>query len=273
MWRKLTTYGPFPQGNPSRQARDASAQMLTGIQYRILKRISPAEPDCCSGSFYAGKSKLAVLLGDEFFARIVGKVIIDFGCGEGADAVEMAGKGARRVIGIDIGEDLLQSARQKALSRGVQNNCLFVSATNERADIIVSLDAFEHFADPAGILRIMDTLLQPAGEVLVSFGPTWYHPLGGHLFSVFPWAHLIFSEKALILWRSTFKTDGATRFSEVAGGLNRMTIAKFDKLIADSPFKLVSFELVPIRKLRPFHNRLTREFTTALVRCRLVKRR
>ncbi len=52
----------------------------------------------------------------------------------------------------------------------------------------------------------MNTLLQPAGEVLVSFGPTWYHPLGGHLFSVFPWAHLIFSEKALIRWRSTFKT-------------------------------------------------------------------
>ena len=78
----------------------------------------------------------------------------------------------------------------------------------------------------------MDQHLQPGGEVLVSFGPTWYHPLGGHLFSVFPWAHLIFSEKALISWRSAFKTDGATRFSEVAGGLNQMTIAKFEALVA-----------------------------------------
>jgi len=118
----------------------------------------------------------------------------------------------------------------------------------------------------------MNHLLQPTGEVLVCFGPTWYHPLGGHLFSVFPWAHLIFSEKALIRWRSTFKTDGATRFSEVAGGLNQMTIAKFEELIAGSPLELASLELVPIKKLRHFHNRFTREFTTAVVRGRLVKR-
>jgi hypothetical protein len=56
--------------------------------------------------------------------------------------------------------------------------------------------------------------------------------LGGHLFSVFPWAHLIFSEQALIRWRSDFKSDGATRFSEVAGGLNQMTIRRFERLIA-----------------------------------------
>src|ERR1022692_4154602 len=79
--------------------------MLTGIQYRILKRISPRAPDCCSGSAYEGKSKLAVLMGDEFFTKIAG-----------AEAVEMAGRGAQRVIGIDIREDLLQAARQKALS-------------------------------------------------------------------------------------------------------------------------------------------------------------
>jgi len=211
-------------------------------------------------------------MGDEFFGKIAGKVVIDFGCGEGAEAVEMAGRGAERVIGIDIRENVLQTARQLAVSTDVQNTCLFVSSTNELADIVVSLDAFEHFADPGEILRIMDKLLQPAGAVLVSFGPTWYHPLGGHLFSVFPWAHLIFSETALIRWRSTFKTDGATRFGEVAGGLNQMTIARFEKLVADSPLKFDSLELVPIRKLRRLQNRFTREFTTAIVRARLLKR-
>ncbi len=247
--------------------------ILTDIQYRILKRLSPQAPDCCTGSIYEGKSKLAVLMGEDIFEKIAGKVIIDFGCGEGADAVEMAGKGAKRVIGIDIREDLLEKARQKARGAGVQNTCIFASSTEELADIVVSVDAFEHFSDPAGVLRTMSALLEPNGEVLVSFGPTWYHPLGGHLFSVFPWAHLIFSEKALIRWRSTFKTDGATRFSEVAGGLNQMTIAKFEKLIARSPFSFASLELVPIKKLRHFHSPLTREFTTAIVRCHLVKRR
>jgi SAM-dependent methyltransferase len=199
-------------------------------------------------------------------------VVVDFGCGEGSDAVELAGKGARRVIGIDNREDVLQTARQKAIRAGVQGTCVFATSTNELADIVISMDAFEHFADPAEILRIMNALLKPSGEVLVAFGPTWYHPLGGHLFSIFPWAHLLFSEKALIRWRSTFKTDGATRFGEVAGGLNQMTVAKFQRLVADSPLQFANLDLVPIRKVRLFHNRLTREFTTAIVRCRLVKR-
>jgi SAM-dependent methyltransferase len=248
------------------------SEMLTNIQCRILTRISPREPSCCSGSAYTCKSKLATLLGDEVLNKIAGKVVIDFGCGDGSEALEMAKRGAKRVIGIDIREDILQVARQKALSSGLQNKCLFVSSTHELADLLVSVDAFEHFADPVGILNCMSTLLQPGGEVLISFGPTWYHPLGGHLFSVFPWAHLIFSEKALIRWRSSFKTDGATRFSEVAGGLNQMTIGKFEKLIDGSPFRCANLELVPIRKLQRLHNRLTREFTTAIVRCRLVKR-
>src|SRR5208283_2003369 len=126
------------------------------------------------------------------------KTVVDFGCGEGADAIEMAQKGAKRVIGIDIREEILRTARQKALDAGVQDACVFATSTKEPADVVVSVDAFEHFADPAEILGIMDTLLGPSGQVLASFGPTWYHPLGGHLFSVFPWAHLLFSEKALI---------------------------------------------------------------------------
>lgn len=211
-------------------------------------------------------------MGSDFFDRTAGKIVIDFGCGEGSEAIEIASQGAKRVIGLDIREDSLATARQRAASAGVQDTCCFTTSTNELADVVVSMDAFEHFSDPAAILRIMDSLLRPEGEVLVSFGPTWYHPLGGHVFSVFPWSHLIFSEEALLLWRSTFKTDGATRFSEVTGGLNQMTIARFQALVAASPFTFEHFELVPVRQAEVFHNRFTREFTTAIVRCRLVKR-
>jgi SAM-dependent methyltransferase len=245
--------------------------MLDSFQYRILKRISPGNPNK-GASVYEGKSKLAMLLGPDIFSRIAGKVVIDFGCGEGGDAVEMAQKGAKTVIGIDNREDVLQAARQQAAAKGVSDLCTFATSTEEMADVVISLDAFEHFGDPAAVLRIMSSLLKPGGEVHASFGPTWYHPLGGHLFSVFPWAHLLFSEKALIRWRSTFKTDGATRFSEIAGGLNQMTVARFRELVAASPFELADFEAVAIRKVRPFHNRLTREFFTSFVRARLIQR-
>lgn len=246
--------------------------MLIGLQYRLLKRISPSEPGHMSGAAYKNRSKLQVLLGNRLAESMTGKVVIDFGCGEGDEAIELALQGARKVIGVDLREPLLDRARQKAVAIGLGDRCLFLKEANEKADAIVSIDSFEHFSDPASVLRVMHEHLLPGGFVAVSFGPTWYHPYGGHLFSVFPWAHLIFSEAALVRWRSDLRHDGATRFSEVEGGLNQMTIARFERLVRKSPFRVELIEAVPIRKLRFIHNRFTQEFTTAIVRCKLVKR-
>jgi|SRR6185437_12760403 len=133
-----------------------------------------------------GKSKLATLLGNDIYDRIADKTVIDFGCGDGDDAIELAQKGAERVIGIDICDEVLETARKKAAESEAGCKCAFVRSTEERADVLISLDSFEPFAEPARILQQMSSLLQPSGEVLASFGPTWFHPLGGHLFSVFP---------------------------------------------------------------------------------------
>jgi SAM-dependent methyltransferase len=243
------------------------------VGYHVLRALSrDGETGAMDGSAYTGRSKLDVLFGPGFREEIAGRTVVDFGCGTGAEAVDMAQHGAGRVIGIDIQESFLERARERAAEAGVAERCTFATRSPDLADVIVAVDSFEHFADPAAILRSMREMLRPGGFVLASFGPTWYHPLGGHLFSVFPWAHLVFTERALIRWRSDFKTDGATRFEEVAGGLNRMTIARFEKIVAESPFAFDRLELVPIRRLRRLANRFTREATTATVRCKLVPR-
>lgn len=243
------------------------------LGYRLLRRISAdGITGYCNGSAYQGVSKLEKLLGKRIWEETKDKVVIDFGCGDGTDAVEVAERGARKVIGIDIRERALAKARQTALERGVAERCTFATQTDETADVILSLDAFEHFDNPAAILRIMRKLVKDEGCVIAAFGPTWYHPLGGHLFSPFPWAHLIFTEKSLIRWRSDFRSDGATRFGEAEGGLNQLTIRRFKKIVEESDFKFAEFEPVPIRRLRAFANPLTREFTTAIVRCKLVPR-
>lgn len=243
------------------------------VGYHLLRRLSAdGETGYCDGSAYEGVSKIETLLGKKIWAETKDKVVIDFGCGDGEDAVEVAKRGAKRVIGVDIRERALANARQRAEDRGVADRCVFTTKTDEKAEVILSIDAFEHFDDPAEILRIMRRLLQDNGCIIAAFGPTWYHPLGGHLFSPFPFAHLIFTEKSLIRWRSDFKTDGATRFHEAEGGLNQMTIRHFESIVAESDFKFAEFEPVPIRKLKPIANRLTREFTTAIVRCKLVPR-
>lgn len=244
--------------------------MLDQLQYKILKRIAPGDPHAMDGAAYDGKSKVGLYLGDGLTDLIEDKTVIDFGCGEGADSVDLARFGAKKVIGIDIRQSVLEKAKAKAAAAGVEERCEFATSTDAKGDVIVSLDAFEHFENPGAILEIMYGLLKPGGCVMACFGPTWYHPLGGHLFSVFPWAHLVFSEAALIQWRSTIRADGATRFSEVSGGLNQMTIARFERLVGASKFEIERLETVPIRPLRNVHSRLTREFTTALVRAKLV---
>ncbi len=242
------------------------------LGYKLLKSISAdGETAWMDGSAYNNKSKLDVLLGPDFISAIKGKSVIDFGCGEGAEAVEMAQREAGRVIGVDIEERYLNTARSRALRMGVSDKCFFATSTIERADVIVSLDAFEHFSQPAEVLEVMHGLLNPGGCVLASFGPTWYHPLGGHTFSMFPWAHLVFTERALLRWRNSFKPDQGMRFTDA--GLNQMTIRKFELLVEQSPLRFDELRLLPIRKLRAVANRFTREVTTAVVRCKLIPRR
>lgn len=247
--------------------------MFTRLQYRILKRCWPSRPDLIGEhELITGSSRIASIFGEELISRLPGKIAADFGCGEGKEAIELARHGATKVFGVEIRDELHETARKLAREAHVDRICEFVVRPPEKADIILSIDAFEHFLDPEFILREMDSMLALDGEVWISFGPPWYHPLGGHLFSVFPWAHVLFSEKALTRWRSDFKHDGATRFCEVAGGLNQMTITRFEKIVRSSPLRVVSLTVVPIRRLKPLHNRLTREFTTAVVRCRLAKK-
>jgi 2-polyprenyl-3-methyl-5-hydroxy-6-metoxy-1,4-benzoquinol methylase len=242
------------------------------LGYRLLNRICPTgDTGYMTGEAYRNKSKLLTILGPSVIDLVRHKVVIDFGCGPGAEAIEIARFGAQRVIGVDIREKWLNIAREDADKAGLGDRCVFCTTPTEPADIIISLDSFEHFEDPAAILRLMAAYLKPNGEALVSFGPTWYHPLGGHRFSVFPWAHLVFTEEALLRWRKNFyPQQTAQRITEC--GLNKMTIRRFQRLVENSPFRFAAFEARPISRLRRLASPITREVVTSVVICRLVHR-
>src|SRR5204862_4599108 len=115
------------------------------LGYRLLTQIAPCEESVAlNGSAYAGASKLEVLLGHEFFKEIQGKTVLDFGCGPGAEAIEMAQRGARRVLGVDIRQSFLETTRARAIEAGPLHPRAFTSAPEEAADSLVSLHSFEH---------------------------------------------------------------------------------------------------------------------------------
>lgn len=43
-------------------------------------------------------------------------------------------------------------------------------------DYVISVDAFEHLDDPAGVMRSVHATLRPDGAWAASFGQNWFPP-------------------------------------------------------------------------------------------------
>jgi len=175
-------------------------------------------------------------------SMIEGKVVLDFGCGYGFQVVAMAKYwNAAKCIGVDIVQRYVDRARQLAQEHGVQEKVEFFCPSlppglEERVDVVLSLNSFEHYANPKDVLYKMIEIVQPGGKVIITFGPLWYSPHGGHMIFMtsLPWFHLIFKEATIMRVRADYRNDGAKRFEEVEGGLNRMSLRRFERILAEA---------------------------------------
>ena len=109
------------------------------IGYRILRTMWPGQVDHLAGRAYTNRDKLQVLLGEDVYRELENKVVVDFGCGEGQEAIRVAQNGAAQVIGVDIQERLLAVARDNARVSGVAGRCEFASSTSEKCDVVLAV--------------------------------------------------------------------------------------------------------------------------------------
>ena len=98
---------------------------------------------------------------------VSGMLVLDVGCGIGADAGELAQSGAI-VIGLDPSEVMLDRARD-------MQSVAFVQGAGERLpfrsglfDCIVCKGALDHFLNPVVALGEMTRLLKPDGALIIS---------------------------------------------------------------------------------------------------------
>src|SRR5579862_8341660 len=98
--------------------------MLTGLQCWILKKFFPGSTQEPAPGVYTETAKAQQLLG-KLLDHVAGKTVIDFGCGEGLEAIEFARHGAAQVVGVDIREEILKIARKNAESAGLADRCHF----------------------------------------------------------------------------------------------------------------------------------------------------
>lgn len=104
---------------------------------------------------------------------VVGKRLVDVGCGGGILAEAMAQRGAR-VTGIDMGEAPLSVAKLHQLESGVEVD--YRQATAEQLaeeegavyDVVCCLEMLEHVPDPGAVIAACAALAKPGGALYFS---------------------------------------------------------------------------------------------------------
>ena len=99
------------------------------------------------------------------------KIILDLGCGFGEHCKRFVESGAKKVIGIDISEKMLEIAKQEnADSKITYINMPMenISQLNEKFDIVVSSLAFHYVQDFSGVVKNIYDMLNENGVFLFS---------------------------------------------------------------------------------------------------------
>lgn len=105
--------------------------------------------------------------------NLLGKKILDVGCGGGILAESMAKCGAI-VTGIDMAENVLQAAKLhgKAQNLTIEYLCTTVETLADQQpgyyDVITCMELLEHVPDPASIIAACATLVKPQGDLFFS---------------------------------------------------------------------------------------------------------
>ncbi|HJY37022.1 MAG TPA: bifunctional 2-polyprenyl-6-hydroxyphenol methylase/3-demethylubiquinol 3-O-methyltransferase UbiG [Steroidobacteraceae bacterium] len=106
-------------------------------------------------------------------AGLMGKRVLDVGCGGGLLSEAMALRGAQ-VTGIDLGPQTIEVAELHGLESKVSVRYARESAETHAAqhassyDIAVCMEMLEHVPEPDSVLRALRTLVKPGGHVFVS---------------------------------------------------------------------------------------------------------
>lgn len=99
------------------------------------------------------------------------KRVLDCACGLGyGSALLKEEGGASEVVGVDIDEETIQTARSRYARDGIifRNAAYEEVLKTDRFDVVVSLETVEHVPDPEHFVRHMTDLLPPGGRFVGS---------------------------------------------------------------------------------------------------------
>jgi len=222
---------------------------ISATLLNVVCRLFPGD-DHPDRSNYAPYFESGLVSSSRFFERLggveqlKGARVLDVGCGYGETCVYAVQQGAVKAEGLDSDEERIHFARgyiKRCYPEIADRIVLHIADTSEpvrdqRFDLILFKDSFEHIAEPEKALSEIVKLLAPGGAVAIG-NPPWKSFYGGHtnFMTRFPWIHLIFPERVVMKVRRKYRpNEPATCYEETRGGMNRMTVEKFKGVMASS---------------------------------------
>jgi SAM-dependent methyltransferase len=171
--------------------------------------------------------------------------VLDLGCGQGVVTVNLAQRGAREVVGLDVDADAISFAGSyvpdayPAFTGKVRFVCHDIAdlAGSESFDFVFSKDAFEHILDLKGVVGHIQRLLKPGGRLILGTSPLNYSVFGDHdlVGQRIPWLTAI---PEPLLFRFAAWKNGTQWRRAADAGLNKMTPKQFRSLFSSSSWRI-----------------------------------
>lgn len=166
-----------------------------------------------------------------------GRRVLEVGCGYGALCVRALEAGAAGVLGVELTEGAANGAREMVCREfpGLKARARFaayeeLATMDERFDVVLSQNAFEHYMEPEAVLERMFAMLKPGGHIYAGFGPLWNSPYGSHLGWVnpLPWAQLWAGDFLLREHNRLRPHDPKSDWSSLC--LNRVRLGRYEAM-------------------------------------------
>ena len=109
---------------------------------------------------------------------IANRSFLDVGCGNGLYSLELARRGAGKVVGIDIAEVMIDLCKRSSIAEKLDDRCTFIqtdlleyNGRDSEFDVSFGIGLFDYIRDPLPVLRKMRQL--SGDKAIMSFPRLW----------------------------------------------------------------------------------------------------